>query len=68
MPPKQLTILSWIGQKTHGVGDVIKLKMFGLQVELSRHQAQILEPIDKGLYGVVWCYQSLAIKLLVSVW
>jgi hypothetical protein len=39
--------LFWIGQKTLGVGGVIKLRMFGLQVELSEHQVQILEHRDK---------------------
>lgn len=59
-------ILSWIGQKILGVEDVIKLRTFGPQVELSGHQAQILEPRDKGMcvvwygmcdmwYGLVWC-------------
>ena len=41
-------ILSWIGQKILGVGDVIKPRMFGPQVDLSGHRAQILEPRDKG--------------------
>lgn len=58
-PQKQLMILSWIGQKILGVEDVIKLRTFGPQVELSGHQAQILEPRDKGMcvvwYGLVWC-------------
>lgn len=42
-------ILSWIGQKILGVGDVIKQRTFGPQVDLSGHQAQILEPRDKGI-------------------
>lgn len=42
--------LSWIGQKTLGAGGVTKLKMFGLLVELSGYQAQILERRDKGMY------------------
>lgn len=47
VPPKQLMTLSWIGQKIIGVGGVIKLRMSGLQVELSEHQAQILEARGK---------------------
>lgn len=39
--------LSWIGQKTLEAGGVTKLKMFGLLVELSGYQAQILERRDK---------------------
>lgn len=46
--------LSWIGQKIIEVGDVIKLKVFGLQVELKEHQAQILEPRGTGR-GVCMC-------------
>lgn len=46
--------LSWIGRKTPGAGGVTKLKAFGLRVELSGHQAQILEPRDKGVC-MLWC-------------
>lgn len=54
VPPKQPMTLSWIGQKTPGAGGVTKPKVFGLQVALSGHQAQILEPRDKGVC-VLWC-------------
>ena len=48
-------ISSWIGQKILGVGDVIKPKTFGPQVDLSGHQAQILESRDKGMCVVWYC-------------
>lgn len=48
-------ILSWIDQKILGVEDVTKPRTFGPQVDLSGHQAQILEPRGKGKY-VVWCH------------
>lgn len=50
VPPKQRMTLSWIGQKTPGAGGVTKLKVFGLLVELSGPQAQILGPRDTGVY------------------
>ncbi|EAX07095.1 hCG2036582, isoform CRA_a, partial [Homo sapiens] len=55
VPPKQLMTLSWIGQKTLGAGGVTKPRVFGLLVELSGRQAQILEPRDKSMCVVVVC-------------
>lgn len=65
VPQKQLMILFWIDQKTLEVEGVIKLRVFGLQVEPSEHQAQILEPRDKGMYvhadAEVLCYRRVQV-------
>lgn len=53
--------LSWIGQKTLEAGGGTKLKMFGPLVELSGHQAQILEPRNKGMY--VCCVMEMWYKV-----
>lgn len=59
--------LSWIGQKTPGAGGVTKPKVFGLQVALSGHQAQILEPRDKGVCVLMVLHQWVGVNSRVGV-